>query len=56
MFLSREISFKSIFPMLIFPESIFQKPAISFAKVDFPPPEYPTIAVSSPSFAVKDKS
>ena len=33
---------------------MFQKPAINFAIVDFPPPESPTIAVSSFSFALNE--
>ena len=40
-------------PMVMCPLSIFQKPASSFAMVDLPLPEDPTIAVSSPSIAVK---
>ena len=44
-----EISFP---PRVIFPLSISQKRADSFAIVLFPPPDGPTSAVTSPCFAV----
>ena len=48
------MSLRSTSPIRILPLSMFQKPAINFAIVDFPPPESPTIAVSSFSFALNE--
>ena len=53
---SGSIPLISVPPSVIFPLSISQNLAASFALVDFPPPEGPTRAVTCPCLAVNDTS